>query len=341
MASTSPNRGFPLPTVGGDTGVWGTELNSGISILDNILAQQVTLQSSAGLTVTLSSSQAQSQSIQLNNTSSTFMTLNLNSSNFAIGMYRINNTSSANQAALITAGSTVGGQTFTLQANQSQLLYSDGVNIKLASTQFGPTTQAFGGGSSGTFSASSTGVTRIKVTLCGAGGGGGSNDTNNGSSGGTASFAAWNARGGAGGSANGGPGGLGGTGGSSAGNGVLVMRSAGAPGQGGETANGVTGVFPQGGCGGGSALGGGGGGGSGNNPPISATGGFGGGGGGAGGGSGGDSGGGGGGGETVIFWITIVGTPPYVVPAGGAAGTGSINGAQGGPGYLVVEEFYD
>ena len=183
------------------------------------------------------------------------------------------------------------------------------------------------------------GCTAIKARWCGGGGGGGGRDANNGSTGGTSSFNGINALGGVGGSvgnANNGTGGTGGSGGSGSAS-FRVSGGDGDNGGGGQdpSPGGNGGVNPFGGSGrGGSPL---------STTPLAGKANTGAGGGGAGDSGGGNGGGGGGGaGEYCELFISSpAASIAYVVGAGGAGGAaGTVAGADGGPGVVIVEEYY-
>lgn len=109
MPSLSTLRQLTLPTVGGDTGIWGGELNATINALDTILGGTVVLNSSTvGLNVTLSSSQCQLGRISYVNTSSQAAQLNIPASNGGFGEYLIqyaNTGGTTGNWLTVTAGS--------------------------------------------------------------------------------------------------------------------------------------------------------------------------------------------------------------------------------------------
>lgn len=188
------------------------------------------------------------------------------------------------------------------------------------------------------------GVVRQRVRMVGPGGGGSGATANNGAnSTANTSFqvnstgTAWTALLGVGGT-TGGAAGTGGTGGTNGSTGTLVIRMPG--GVGGQfMANGTAGVQPVGGFGGSTPFGVGPNaiGGAPNPPPTNS----GAGGGGAGSNSGTRSGSGGGGGEYVEFWVVGMTTATYTIGPGGLAGiAGTIAGAPGADGVIIVEEFY-
>jgi len=133
MPAIEPVRGLTVPTVAGDVGIWGGELNTTINSLAAILGTQISLSSSTvGLNVTLTSSQAQSARVLVNNTSSQPFQLNMPASNFASGEYSIGYISSQLQALTVTAGSSGSGQTAQIAGSSSGInrqVYNDGVNV--------------------------------------------------------------------------------------------------------------------------------------------------------------------------------------------------------------------
>lgn len=369
MPTTETTRGLTVPTVAGDVGVWGGELNATILALAAILGQTINLPSTTyGAAATLTSSQAQSSRIVIGNTSSSPFTLNLNSSNYALGNYIVANNSSQGQSATITAGSSgTGGTTVSIPSSTQRIVFSDGTNITFADVQSAgvtsiagqsgaillqspltnssntlqfaqtsPTTQKFSSSGTGIYTPTSTGVQRIRVRMVapGAGGGGGQGG-GAGSAGGTTSFwssaaTPWTVVGGSGGSAYGGGPASGGTGGTNGSSGLLILRLPGGDGTAGG-GNGTIGALSAGGCGGNSYFGGGGGGGAVGGGGSSGKAGTGGGGGGGGGGSGGAPlGGGGGGGSGEYAEFWI--TSPSSGGLSYSIGSGGAGNAAGFPG---------
>ena len=138
MSTTSALRGFTVPTVAGDVGIWGGELNTTIGGLDTILGQSIVLPSSTyGTAATLSSSQAQTARVVVSNTGASPFQLNLNSSNFALGNFIVTNLSSQGQGLTVTAGSSgTGGTSVSILANTSRFVNNDGTNITFGDSQF-------------------------------------------------------------------------------------------------------------------------------------------------------------------------------------------------------------
>lgn len=142
MVTTSSNRGFSIPTVSSDNNLWGTELNSTITGADTILGGTLTLQSSAGTAVTLSSAQSQIGRVVIQGVvgASTNFVLTFASSTFALGNYQVwNNSSGGGGIFCQTLG---GGLTCTVPQNSMRLVNVDGTNAQFSDIQ--PTTT--GGG---------------------------------------------------------------------------------------------------------------------------------------------------------------------------------------------------
>jgi len=137
MPAIEPVRGLTVPTVAGDVGIWGGELNTTINSLASILGGSVALFStSAGLNATLTSSQAQNSRVTVINTSSQPFQLNLNSSNFALGEYTISYASSQGQNLTVTAGSSGTGGTTTLHGpGTNRQIFNDGQNVFFSDLQ--------------------------------------------------------------------------------------------------------------------------------------------------------------------------------------------------------------
>lgn len=152
MPSTSTYRGLTVPTVSGDTNVWGTELNTTIDALDTILGQTLTLYSStSGNDITLSSSQGQSMRVYVNNTSSAAMQVNLPASNYCYGDFVFSYSSTYTSADLpltITAGSSgTGGQVATMFQAANRLIFADGIDAWYGDEQLSGLAFSVDGGS--------------------------------------------------------------------------------------------------------------------------------------------------------------------------------------------------
>lgn len=131
--TTTNNRNLTLPLVGGDSGVWGTELNNGVmSYLDNILGatQAITINSSdVNLTVTQWNNAAFNLTGVLTGNRSLVLPLNANSATVAVGGYCIvaNNTTGAFTITVKTAAS--GSTGVTVAQGTTAFLYSDTANV--------------------------------------------------------------------------------------------------------------------------------------------------------------------------------------------------------------------
>jgi hypothetical protein len=138
MPSLSSFRQLTLPTVGGDSGIWGGELNATINSLDTILGNTVAFASSvSGTNVTLSSSQCQQGKIFYGNVSGGPAQLNIPASNGGFGMYTIQHNSSTAGLLTVTAGSSgTGGGSVTIAPNEFRQVWLDGVNASYCDYQF-------------------------------------------------------------------------------------------------------------------------------------------------------------------------------------------------------------
>ena len=371
MPAIETVRGFTVPTVAGDVGVWGGELNTTINELAAILGSQTVFNSSTvGSNTTVTSSQAQSARLIVINTSSSPFQLNLPSSNFANGQYNIGYASSQAQPLTITGGSSVaGGLTAVIPGSSlvgssnptERLVYADGIgNVFFADPQTAPVLSV--GGLTGVIAlgnamSSSAGVLAVFTTAptvqsfltagsttyfpaafvqrirvrMAGGGGGGGADSINNGSAGTDTSFGAWTAIHGNGGVNGG--GAGGAGGTGGANGTgtLIARLTGGAGVYGTQGAGF--VQTTSGSGGNNPFFGGAGAGVNN-----ATGGNGvtntGGGGGGGGGSPGtgNSGGGGGAGEYVEFWVTSPSSGGIALTVGGGGSGGAPGLQQGGSG---------
>ena len=123
-SSLTTFRSLMLPVVGGDAGVWGTELNNGvISVLDTILGTQTTLYSSNAASVTLTSSQCQVERIACFSSAAMTVTIpqSVGGGGGFIG-YAVGSNS-------VTFQSTGGGTTVTVPTGNQYWIWNDGTNI--------------------------------------------------------------------------------------------------------------------------------------------------------------------------------------------------------------------
>lgn len=135
MPSNSQFRGFTVPTVGGDTGIWGGELNATINDMDACFGYQLQLFSSTGgNNITPSSSQAFASTIFYQNSSSSPCQLNLTASNGFLGRYAIfYSTPSFPQPLTVTCGSSnVGGNQAIIGSGfRERSVYTNGGGVYL------------------------------------------------------------------------------------------------------------------------------------------------------------------------------------------------------------------
>lgn len=123
MSTISPIRGLTIPTVSSDSGQWGSELNTTISGLDNILGQAITFPSSQyGTNITPTSSQSQAQVFILTSSSTAAITLNFNN---ALGAYIVSNTTPA--SALLRGPN--GVATISVVPNSNSFVWSNGFDV--------------------------------------------------------------------------------------------------------------------------------------------------------------------------------------------------------------------
>lgn len=138
MVTTSSLRALSVPTVGGDAGVWGNELNNTIGFLDTILGGSITFNSSASATVTLTTSEAQYNRIVFSGTPASSMVLYFSTDAGSFGNYGVWNatSTSANGGAgfniLCQVTSTSTGTTVTLPVNNMRMVNVDGQNVQYA-----------------------------------------------------------------------------------------------------------------------------------------------------------------------------------------------------------------
>jgi hypothetical protein len=101
---------------------------------DRILAGTLTLQSSASMNVTLSSSQAQMPRVVVQGHLPSNFNLTLASSNFALGEYTIWNKSSAGGGGVLCQ-TTGGGECCVVSQGAMRQIYADGINAQFANNQ--------------------------------------------------------------------------------------------------------------------------------------------------------------------------------------------------------------
>lgn len=128
MATFTANKGYALPNVGGDIGVWGPELNQTISTIDLNVGGFTSINMAGGVNVTASAAQAQNLVLNLTGAITASVQLILPPLS---GMYIIaNNTTGNFTVTAIT--SMVGAVGVGLTQGAAAVLYCDGTNIQQA-----------------------------------------------------------------------------------------------------------------------------------------------------------------------------------------------------------------
>lgn len=138
MATFTPNKALPQPTVGGDqSGAWGTLLNQGMAIIDNALGASNTIAAGGTVTTIALSGTAAQDLIQVVNG-----TLAANTEVLLPpvgGFYIFDNETSGTFVATVGVGvSAALGGTVTLSQGKREIVYSDGVNARSATDAYIP-----------------------------------------------------------------------------------------------------------------------------------------------------------------------------------------------------------
>lgn len=125
MVAYTPNKGLPLPTVAGDTNLWGTFLNQGQTLIDNALGANTTIAVGGSANVTVTALAAQNLMQVLTGT----LTGNIDYLLPATGgMFVVDNKTAGN--FLITAKTVAGGSTgFVVPQGQATPILSNGTNV--------------------------------------------------------------------------------------------------------------------------------------------------------------------------------------------------------------------
>lgn len=138
MASYTPNKALPLPTVGGDQNLWGTELNNGLGILDSALGgQNTTTIAAAGGIVTISAAGAQNiiQKVTGAPTANAALLLAPNQGGFFVFENECTGTTEFSVAVGTTGA--LGG-VVTVPNGTNLAIFSDGTNAAAASSPYTP-----------------------------------------------------------------------------------------------------------------------------------------------------------------------------------------------------------
>lgn len=127
--TTTTNKGYTLPLVNADFGVWGTELNADLSLIDSNLGANTSISCAGSSNVTATTPQAQNLALILTGA----LTGNINFILPAVGgFYVINNQTTG--TFTITAITSAGGSTgIVLPQGASLFVYSDATNVYSAS----------------------------------------------------------------------------------------------------------------------------------------------------------------------------------------------------------------
>ena len=126
--TTTTNKGYTLPTVNGDFGTWGTELNSDLSIVDLNLGGSQTISLAAG-NVIASAGQSQYLLTNLNGT----LTVNRTYTLPAVGgFYLISNQTAGSYT--VTVACAGGGTSVVVPQSSTMALVCDGTNMLAAVT---------------------------------------------------------------------------------------------------------------------------------------------------------------------------------------------------------------
>jgi hypothetical protein len=113
-------------------GAWGNALTQTIGQIDAILSRTLTLQSSAAMNVTLSSSQAQCARIVVKGNLPGDFILTFPSSNFALCEYTVSNNSSAGSGGVLCqTPSSLSGSVVKVNRGAMRQIYVDGINVRV------------------------------------------------------------------------------------------------------------------------------------------------------------------------------------------------------------------
>ena len=125
MGTTSANKGYSVPAVGGDADSWGTELNSTLGIIDTNMGGVATVSVAGSTNVTASTAQAQNLVQKLTGALTGSISYLLPATG---GFYIIDNETSG--AFTVTVITTAGGSVGVLPPQGTRnLVYSDATNV--------------------------------------------------------------------------------------------------------------------------------------------------------------------------------------------------------------------
>lgn len=138
MSTTSPNKQYTVPTVGGDNYNWGTELNVTLGLLDQNLGGSLSVSVAGGANVPLTAAQA--ANLRLTFTGALTASIDVLLPANLGGVWQITNSTTGDYSlTLITAAA--GSTGVTIPQGESQIVLSDGTNVVIGQT-LAPTTVA-------------------------------------------------------------------------------------------------------------------------------------------------------------------------------------------------------
>ena len=133
MATFTANKGYGEPTVNGDNNVWGTELNSNWSILDNNLGGKASINCAGNSNVTLSAAQAQCMLLVLTGA----LTGNIDLIAPAVGSFYVINNECTGAYTLTVITSAVGSTGVVVPNGTTMLVATGGTQVFSASNAYG------------------------------------------------------------------------------------------------------------------------------------------------------------------------------------------------------------
>ena len=152
MSTTSPNKQYTVPTVGGDNYNWGTELNVTLGLLDQNLGGSLSVSVAGGANVALTAAQA--ANLRLTFTGALTASIDVSLPANLGGLWQVTNaTTGAYSLTLLTAAA--GSTGVAIPQGQSRIVFSDGTNVVLgqpavSTTSVVSTAQSVGASNSNT-----------------------------------------------------------------------------------------------------------------------------------------------------------------------------------------------
>ena len=152
MSTTSPNKQYTVPTVGGDNYNWGTELNVTLGLLDQNLGGSLSVSVAGGANVALTAAQA--ANLRLTFTGALTASIDVSLPANLGGLWQVTNaTTGAYSLTLLTAAA--GSTGVAIPQGQSRIVFSDGTNVVLgqpavSTTSVVSTAQSIGASNSNT-----------------------------------------------------------------------------------------------------------------------------------------------------------------------------------------------